>query len=108
MSVRLKLRLEPEAFEAVKPLLFRMSNERLHDAYEVLVKGRDCGEVAKDAGVDYQIVHRAVKRVYERWEETSGSLPKGWVQVCCAAPAGLANAFLREVKMSRELMAGGQ
>jgi hypothetical protein len=45
-----------------------------------------------------------VKRVYERWEQTTERLPEGWVQVSCAAPAGLASAFLGQVKLSRQLM----
>ena len=106
MSDRMDLRLNPESFEVVRPLLFRMSPERLKDAYEVLVNGRDCREVAVNSGVAYQIVYRAAKRVYERWEQTTESLPEGWVQVSCAAPAGLASAFLGQVKLSRQLMGG--
>jgi hypothetical protein len=98
------LRLTQEAFESIRPLMYRMSPERLQNAYAVLVEGLDCSEVASAAGVDYKIVHRAAMRVYERWIQHSKGTPQGWVQVTCLAPADVARAFLSDVEQARKLM----
>jgi hypothetical protein len=78
--------MTPARFDALLPLLGRLSLDTVQIARAVLVDGQTKAEVAKAAGVTRQRVGQAVQRV----EAAADTAPEGWEKVELWLPPELA------------------
>lgn len=94
-------RLTAEQFELLRPLMLSMSDDRIENAYQVLVLGRGLQEVATERGIERQLVNAALLSVWNIWERMGDGR---WVPVNCYAPAELARDFIKAVEDSRKTL----
>lgn len=95
-------------FEAVRPLLKKMSADRIEAAHAALVDGETLQAMGDRFGWSRQSVDDAVRKVWralENYNESqraaaeavAASLPRGWEQVTLIAPRRLIAKFLGEI-----------
>jgi hypothetical protein len=95
-------------FEAVRPLLKKMSADRIEAAHAALVDGETLQAMGDRFGWSRQSVDDAVRKVWrtlENYNESqraaadavAASLPRGWEQVTLIAPRRLIARFLGEI-----------
>jgi len=95
-------------FEAVRPLLKKMSADRIEAAHAALVDGETLQAMGDRFGWSRQSVNDAVRKVWrvlENYNESqraaaeavAASLPRGWEQVTLIAPRRLIAKFRGEI-----------
>lgn len=104
--MRVKRRLLPYEFNAVRPLLKQTSDARIEAARRALVDGETLQVIGNHYGWTRQAVHDAVSVVWEAFNDllevqqalAAGiNLPRGWGRVTLVAPKTLINQFKKEV-----------
>lgn len=100
-------RMTATDFEAIRPLLPNIREDRCEAAREVLVDSVTVVAVAKKYGWSRQAVNTlvnifldALSRYYEAQRATANAgvlLPPGWEQVTLIAPSQLINKFRAEI-----------
>lgn len=92
-----------EEFDAIRPLLNRLSVTRQDMVQAVLVNGASQQELAKAHGVSKVAVSKSVSEVYEyilRYRlnnNLSETIPPGWATETITAPRSMLRKFKREV-----------
>ena len=101
-------------FEAVRPLLKKMSADRIEAAHAALVNGETLQAMGDRFGWSRQAVNDAVRKVWralENYNESqraaadavAASLPRGWEQVTLIAPRRLIAKFRGEIAQASRL-----
>jgi len=90
-------------FEAVRPLLKRIPDERQAIVEAVLVRGASQQSLATAHGVSKAAINKSVSHAwryvldYRQHNGLSGSVPPGWATETVTAPRAMLRQFKREV-----------
>jgi len=104
---RAKRRMTAADFDAVRPLLKNISNERVAAARAALVEGETLAEIAARYGWSRQAVNTAVGTFWDKLAEYQEAqrtsthagvlVPPGWEVVTLIAPRALVEKFRAEI-----------
>lgn len=109
--MRVKRRLLPYEFDAVRPFLKQHSDARIEAARRALVKGEVLQVIADDNHCSRQAVFDVVSVVWETFNDLKKAqkalapgtrAPRGWGRVTLEAPKDLIKQFKKEVSAAKK------
>lgn len=112
-----KRRATATDFDAVRPLLKNVSDDRANRARAALVEGETLAVIAKRHGCSRQAINNDVKTFWDKLTDYHAAqratanagilLPPGWEQVTLIAPSALIEKFRAEIAASAAVFAPG-
>lgn len=94
-----QLRMSKADFELVKHKLGRLSLNTIRLAELIIVEGQIPAAAAKEVGMSRQNVSKSMQRVYAALSD----VPDGWIRVDCWAPKELAEDFMHQVELAKQM-----